>query len=201
MKIVILVEGETEQVFLPIVRDCIQSRLPAGVNRPRLTVNRFDGRIPKGDRLRKIVNHELVAGADAVIALTDVYTGTSDFKSALDAKTQMTAWAQNDRFYPHAALHDFEAWLVPYWNDIKRLSGSSRSAPKTSPEGINHNKPPAHLLSEVFRSGTKRKSYSKIRDAARILEGKDLTISANACPELKGFLNRILGLCGGRLIP
>jgi len=41
----------------------------------------------------------------------------------------------------------------------------------------------------------------KPRDARRILKDKDLLISAIACPELKAFLNRILQLCEGDLIP
>jgi hypothetical protein len=48
----------------------------------------------------------------------------------------------------------------------------------------------------IFRLGTCRDDYSKVRDAARILRGKDLTIAAAKCPELKAFLNTILELCG-----
>ena len=43
-------------------------------------------------------------------------------------------------------------------------------------------------LQEVFRIGSHRK-YVKEREAFAILKGKDLLISANACPELKAFLN------------
>ena len=57
--------------------------------------------------------------------------------------------------------------------------------------------PPAHLLTEVFRAGSKKKAYIKPRDARRILRNKDLTISAQACPELKTFLNIILSVCEG----
>ena len=37
----------------------------------------------------------------------------------------------------------------------------------------------------------------KTSDADRILRGEDLLVAANACPELKAFLNTILKLCGG----
>ena len=202
MKIVLLVEGRTETAFLPILRGYIHARLPLGKDRPRLTVNRYDGRIPKHERLKKVVENEVRSGADAVIALTDVYTGSNDFTDANDAKQKMSDWCNGrPRFYPHAALHDFEAWLLPYWDAIKTLSGSDRAAPAISPEGVNHNKPPARLLAEVFLQGSKGRAYSKPRDAARILDKKDLTIAANACLELKSFLNRILALSGGTLIP
>ena len=73
----------------------------------------------------------------------------------------------DNRFRPHAAQHDFEAWLLPYWSEIRKLAGS------------------------------KKKTYIKPRDAGRILRNKDLTISAQACPELKTFLNTILSVCEG----
>lgn len=202
MKIVILVEGRSEQAFLPFLRAFVDGRLPAGADRPKISINSFDGRIPKEETLRKIVEHEVRSGADAVIGLTDVYTGSNDFQTADDAKNKMALWANHHpKFYPHTALHDFESWLIPFWDDIKRLAGSSRAAPSAAPERINHNKPPASVLSEVFLQGSKGRAYSKPRDAARILQGKDLSIAAHACPELKAFLNRILSLCGGQLIP
>ena len=202
MKIVLLVEGRTEKAFLPILRAYIHGRLPPDKDRPKLSVNRYDGRIPKQERLKKIVENEVRSGADAVIALTDVYTGSTDFKNADDAKKKMADWCnQHPSFYPHAALHDFEAWLLPYWDEIKTLSGSDRAAPAISPESVDHNKPPARLLAEVFLQGSKGRAYSKPRDAARILDKKDLTIAANSCSELKSFLNRILLLCNGTLIP
>jgi hypothetical protein len=39
------------------------------------------------------------------------------------------------------------------------------------------------------------------RDGMRILRNKGLIISANECPELKAFLNTILKLSKGQLIP
>lgn len=57
------------------------------------------------------------------------------------------------------------------------------------------------LLREVFRSGSNGRGYVKARDALRILEGQDLLVSATACDELKRFLNTILRICGGELIP
>jgi hypothetical protein len=78
-----------------------------------------------------------------VIALTDVYTGTRDFVDALDAKSQMRAWVgNNSSFYPHAAQHDFEAWLLPYWSEIQKIAGHNRKAQRGLPETVNHNHPP-----------------------------------------------------------
>jgi hypothetical protein len=201
MKIAILVEGATEVAFLPFLREFLKPRL---ANRmPRLDLVPYDGRIPMGDKLRSQVTILLTGqrAADAVIALTDVYTGSRDFTDANDAKTKMRRWVGDEpRFYPHVAMHDFEAWLLPFWDRVKELSGSNRNAPGKHPEKVNHQKSPAKWLDEIFRSGTKHKYYVKPIHAARILRGQDLMVSANVCPELKLFLNTILKLSGGKLL-
>ena len=198
VRIAILIEGETERVFIPKVREFLKVRLVQN-RMPKLDPVPFEGRIPTGPKLQRVVE-TLLAGrdrADAVIALTDVYTGTREFADAQDAKTKMRQWVGNEsRFHPHAAQHDFEAWLLPFWRDIQRLAGSNRTAPGVNPENVNHNNPPAHRLREVFRTGSKGKAYVKPRDAGRILRDNDLLLSATACSELKAFLNTILISCG-----
>jgi hypothetical protein len=101
-------------------------------------------------------------------------------------------WRGNPNFYPHVALYDFEAWLLPYWSKIQRLAITKRTPPTTNPEPVNYGNPPAYRLQEVFRTGGHKKSYSKTIDAPRILNGEDLLVSINACTELKSFGNRII---------
>lgn len=200
MKITILVEGETERAFLPHLRVFLGSRLQGRM--PRLDPFIYHGRIPKEQKLKRVVENALGSGhppADAVIALTDVYTGTNDFADAADAKRKMKSWvgAQN-RFFPHAAQHDFEAWLLPFWDAIQRLAGHNKIAPAGAPESVDHLRPPSVCIREVFRTGSRGRDYVKPRDAAKILQGRDLAIAAAVCPELKAFLNTILELCSGQ---
>jgi hypothetical protein len=194
IRITLLVEGATEVAFKPILRKFLDAHLSGRM--PRLDFFPYDGRIPKEDRLRGKVKRLLQSGkADAVIALTDVYTGTQEFRDAKDAREKMRAWVGDEpRFYPHAAQHDFEAWLLPFWKTIQRLAGSHRSAPGVNPEQVNHGKPPAYHLKEIFRNGDKAKAYAKPVDAPRILKDADLLVAARACPELQDFLNTILNL-------
>lgn len=170
---------------------------------PRLDFFPYHGRIPTGDALRRRVENLLI-GRDpsaAVIALTDVYTGTGDFSDAADAKAKMRQWVGgNSSFYPHVAQHDFEAWLLPYWTDIQRIAGHNRKAPSGAPENVNHNRPPSSHLKEIFEVGTCRDSYSKPRDANRILRDNDLAVAARACPELRAFINTVLILSGGQSV-
>ncbi|MDZ8029008.1 MAG: DUF4276 family protein [Nostoc sp. DedQUE11] len=201
MKIAILVEGATEQAFKQILLDFLKLRLQQQM--PRLKFIPDHGRIPKEGKLRRKVEN-LLSGTDAfnaVIALTDVYTGTNDFLDAADAKAKMTAWVGNNpNFYPHAAQYDFEAWLLPYWSTIQTLAGHNRSVPGGLPEQVNHNRPPSYHIKEIFELG-RRRSYSKTRDAAKILKNNNLMDAVNQCPELKEFLNTILSLCEVNLIP
>jgi hypothetical protein len=202
MKIAILIEGETEKVFLPILREFVSRRLPDSMPRPRLIPNKYDGRIPKQDKLKRVVE-ALLRGAnpdaDHVIALTDIYTGTNDFQDAADAKQKMQSWVgRNQHFHPHVAQHDFEAWLLPYWQDIQHLAKHNKTAPPGAPESVNHNRPPSNRIKEIFRIGQSPRDYVKTRDAKRILEGKDLNTAVQACPELRAFINTILRLSGGQ---
>ncbi|MBI4906360.1 MAG: DUF4276 family protein [Acidobacteria bacterium] len=199
MKIAILIEGETERVFLPHLREFLAPRLPGRM--PRLIPNKYDGRIPKQEKLKRVVEALLrgtAPDADHVIALTDVYTGSNDFLSAEDAKQKMRSWVgSNDRFHAHVAKHDFEAWLLPYWPAIQGLAKHNRTAPAGSPESVNHNHPPSYHIKEIFRTGQGPRHYTKTRDAKRILQGRDLSVAAAVCPELRSFLNTILTLSGG----
>lgn len=203
MRISLLIESRTEIAFLPHLRRFLETRLHGKM--PNIDPLPYNGRIPKGEKLKRVVENLLSNGdraADAVIALTDVYTGTKDFSDAADAKAKMCAWVGLEtRFHPHAAQHDFEAWLLVYWADIVKLAGHDARSPGKNPEDINHDKPPAHRIRELFEVGSCRSSYVKPRDANRILRGKDLLVSANACPELKALLNTILQLCDGDMIP
>ena len=204
MKISIIVEGKTEKAFMPYLRDYLKPSLTG--NMPKLDAFPYDGRIPKGEKLKRVVAN-LLSGpraADHVIALTDVYTGSQppDFQDATDAKNRMTHWVgPEERFHPHASQYDFEAWLLPYWSTIQRLAGHNKAAPSSNAETVNHNNPPSYRIKEIFEIGRCRDSYVKPRDAGRILRENDLAVAINQCTELKAFVNTILSVCGGKVIP
>lgn len=84
MKIVVLVEGATELAFRDALIEFLKSRLLGKM--PRLVFQGQRGRIPTGEKLPRLVTKEFQgkSAADAVIALTDVYTGTDTFKDAAD---------------------------------------------------------------------------------------------------------------------
>jgi hypothetical protein len=202
MRIAILVEGGTERVFIPHLRKFLEAHLSG--NMPKLVTNVFDGRIPTGPKLRLRVEKLLSDGNDAVIALTDVYTGMNPpiFIDAAEAKRKMSEWVgANERFRPHAAQYEFEAWLLPFWPTILKIAKNDKKSPSNNPETVNHGNPPSHRLQEIFRTGSTGAAYSKVRDAGRILRDQDLRVAVNACSELKSFINTIIKLCGGNALP
>ena len=113
MKITIICEGKTEQAFKETLHSFLQPLLPGKM--PSLRFDVHHGSIPTGDTLKRVVENllgETRNPSNAVIGLTDVYPGFTD---AQDAKSKMRLWVgEEPRFYPHVALHDFEAWLLPH---------------------------------------------------------------------------------------
>jgi hypothetical protein len=154
VKITVFVEGKTEQAFKSHLLEFLKNRLAGRM--PNLDFFPCNGRIYKDNKLRRTVEHLLRNGkapSDAVIAPTDVYTGTGDFVDAADAKRKMQAWVGNDdRFHPHAAQHDFEAWLLPFGNDIQELAGHKKSPPPGPPEAVNHSRPPSYHIHENLQN-------------------------------------------------
>ena len=200
MKISLIVEGKTEQIFVPKLRAYLQYLPPE--KRPILHPVPQKGRVPTGYMLDRLVGSLLKNGkspADHVIALTDVYP---DYSDAADAKAKMRQSVTNQsNFHAHAAQYEFEAWLLPYWSRIQALANHNQSSPGINPEVVNRNNPPSNRIKEIFRRGQKRHDYVKARDARRILENSDLNVAINQCSELKLLVNTILSICGGQTIP
>lgn len=201
LKIVLIAEGQTEGVFLPYLKDFVNGKLAAqGLPKPKISSHIYNGRIPTEQKLKRVVYNLLESGNDHVFALTDVYTGTTppDFKNAADAKAKMRGWVgPESRFHPHAAQYDFEAWLLPYWPTIRQLAKADQvNAPWGHPETVNHGKPPARRLRDLFETGKCRDSYVKPRDAKRILQGNDLGVAIQQCAELRELVNTLLSVCG-----
>jgi len=201
MRITILCEGKTEKAFKPCLNRFLRTKLAGKM--PKLVFSVYDGAIPTKEKLQRRVSNLLHSGkkrSDAVIALTDVYLEFSDGNTA---KRKMREWVGKEpTFYPHVALHDFEAWLLPHWDDIQNLAKRQSKPFGVRPEDVNHLNPPAYRLKKLFEAGECRDSYSKPRDAGRLLKDNDLLVSIKTCPELKAFINTIIKLCDkSKMVP
>lgn len=201
-----MVEGATESAFKRTLVTFLAGRLQ-GENLPKLEFRPCDCTLPRGRELKRQVELRLAPPheADHVIAVTDVHTGAQppEFTSAEDAIRKMRDWVgPNPRFHAHAAQHEFEAWLLPYWPTIQQIAGSNRAQPSGQPENVNHTSPPSARIKEAFRTGAKRIDYKKRIHGPKILENQDLLVAAAACPQLKALLNTIIHtICGQPPIP
>jgi hypothetical protein len=95
---------------------------------------------------------------------------------------------------------DTERVFLPPLRDFlsRHLAGGKMPS---LPEQVNHSRPPAARIKEIFERGKCRDSYVKPRDALRILKDNDLSVSIEACAELKAFVNTIIRLSGGQILP
>ena len=200
-EIVVLCEGATEKGLKDALKvfldgECVR----ANQDRIRLTLVSANGgsELLKADRLSALVNRHLGRpGVVGVIGLVDVVAPgvRTRFENAADAiNTLKNLMFGEPRFHAHAAQHDLEAWLLPYWDTACRKVNRRQQPPGARPEAVNHGHPPSYHLNELYRLAGKR--YDKPRDAAAILRGQDLRVSAEACPQFKAFLNTLLGLSG-----
>ncbi len=204
VNIVILIEGQTEVQFIEQhVKHFLENRIRGHM--PRIRTVKCGGPLPKQYELKKAVERLLSnqkKPVDAVVALTDVYTGITPhpFQDGEDARRKMNEWTGNNpNFHPHAAQYEIEAWLIPYRDRIQKISGCQDPPPGRSPEEIDHDNPPSHLLERVFKKGGSQ--YKKTLHPVRILDNQDLMKSVKECPHLKNFLNTLLTLSSADPIP
>ena len=191
MRIVLYVEGETERAFRNPLKAFLDGE--AG-ERPRVRLDVRKGvPVTKLAPLVRDMERDLARpDCRGVVVLVDVYP---HFASADEARAHYATCGPKARFRAHCALHDFEAWLLPYWERIHRLAGKvpPKGCPWGVPESVNRVRPPSKVLADLFPAGN---AYRKTLHAPRILEGQDLRVAAEACPQLKAFLSTLLEFAG-----
>ena len=193
MTIVLLAEGRTETALKGHLKLFLDAQA-AAAGQPKVALRTKDIMTLNAGKLRGRIRLELAQpGVTAVVGLVDVYP---KFLSAAEAKEFLRDAAQNDpRFFAHAAQYEVEAWLLPYWNDIRRRLGGNirQQAPGSHPEEVDHDHPPSHHLLELYRLVRNPcRKYGKVTEMTAILRDKDLTIAARACPEFRSLLNTLL---------
>jgi hypothetical protein len=200
LRIVLLVEGLTETAIVPVLREFLDAQCEAS-NKPRvgLDAKPLNSQLLRADVLRDHVTRALQAkDILGVVALIDVVVSgrPQHFKTAAEAIAFLKAnGAPSDpRYRAHAAQHDFEAWLLPYWDSICTRLKVRKKLPGANPEAVNHHHPPSTHLADLYKLA--KRTYDKPRDGLAILRSKDLTVAAAQCPQFRLFLNSLLELAG-----
>lgn len=204
MKFILLVEGETERVALPmfIERWFDPRQKPrAGVRPVKL---QGSGKYLK--EIAKMVKDQFNAPDHkeiiAVIGLLDLYglpndffpSGLSDAKARYDwAKQKVEGEVGETRFRQFFAVHELEAWLLSDPGIFHRDVRKEFPASVKNPESVNFNQPPAQLLERLYQKKLGR-PYRKIVDGRNLFSRLNPEIAYKKCPRLKEMLDEMLRL-------
>jgi hypothetical protein len=116
VRIVLYVEGDTEKAIRPALKVFLDG-IADEEGRPKVRlIPRREAQVLK----TKVIARDVARDLDdpetlGVVLLVDV---NPTFRSAAEAKAHYSGCGEPARFKPHCALHDFEAWLLPYWERV-----------------------------------------------------------------------------------
>jgi hypothetical protein len=204
LKIILVVEGETERAALPgFIKRWLDPRLNKSV---KVKAVKFSGSGGYLKEIRKVVK-ELFNAPDhediiAVIGLLDLYglpnnffpSRLSDAQARYDwAKQKLEGEVGESRFRQFFAVHELEAWLLSDPSIFPRGIREVFPASVRSPESVNFNEPPAQLLERLYQKKLGR-PYRKIVDGSNLFSRLDPEIAYRKCPRLKEMLDEILRL-------
>lgn len=202
MKIVLLVEGQTE---------C--AALPAFLKRwldPQLTQPIAIKPVQRPGSARLIKEAEASAKrflkqADviAVFGLVDLY-GSGDFPADRTTVEDRVAWliacverpfrrkkSPEPRFRQFVAVHELEAWLLSDPDIFPATVSAALKKIDRSPEDIDFDEPPKKLLQRLYRRWLK-KEYKEVTDGAVNFQKLDPDRARQRCPRLGALLDSML---------
>ena len=195
MIVLLYVEGDTEQAALP---DFFRRWLLGKGSDLQIKAVNFNGvgsyLREFSKRARRDLSGTYILG---IIGLIDLYgsqlsypTGSTHEKYSW-AKSELEQRVGDQRFRQHFAVHETEAWLLsgeklfPPAIDIR--------LPKTPPEGVNFQNPPATLLQQMCSTHLDR-NYGKRVDGTELFGKLDPDSTYDRCPHLKLLLDDLLAL-------
>lgn len=196
MRVVLLVEGDTEKRSVPhLLRRALEGR---GV--PNIGVDAVScvgsANVIAGlpDQVRRIFNGPRRGDVAAIVCLLDVKglpealrRGSVD-ESCEAVRRHVVASVSDRRVRAHFAVHEVEAWIL---GDEEVLPAPVRDAlPNRArhPERVNDQEPPSKLLGRLYRRHVLR-DYKKIVDGTHLLSKADPARIENTCPHFKALID------------
>jgi len=202
MRFVLFVEGHTEQKAVPsFLKRWLDPRLgqPVGIKSVR-----FDGwpeLIEEVDRkahlhLEGSTRNDVIA----VISLLDLY-GPTIYPAQLQSAADRDQWGKehiekkvnHKKFRHFFAVHETEAWLLSqpeiFPGDVRKVFPKKVE----TPEQVNFDEPPAHLLNNLYKQVTRR-TYKKVVYGGQLFSKLDPDVAYDKCPKLKVLLDEMLTL-------
>ena len=136
MRIAIIVEGKTEIVFRGIFGLSCKRDWPGGCRSSISSLMTAESRPARNcDASLRISSRQKTAGRCGHRFDRCLHGhAAAGFRGRGGRQGENEEWVgENKKFHPHASQHDFEAWLLAYWEKIKRLAESNRP-PGPKPE-------------------------------------------------------------------
>ncbi len=199
MKLVLLVEGETEKYLPPFLKRWLDTKTaqPAAIR----VVNLHGAANYMKDFARRARTEFAEAEAGGVLGLVDFYGSGLDYPEGnlgekyAWARTKLESMVGDRRFRQHFAVHETEAWLLSQPEVFPREV--ARELLTKPPETINLQNPPSKILKEVYQRKLKTK-YAKPTEGAKLFRKIDPELAASRCPHLKLLLDDLLDLATAR---
>ena len=196
MKIVLLVEGDTEKSVLPgFFKRWLKGKaepLPAIV---AVNTKGCDNHVK--ECAKKASMHLTAPDVLAVIGLLDLHGPTypghcaTPEQKCAHLRERLQAEVGSPNFRQHFAIHELEAWLLSD-PDIFPTEVKKALAKKSArPEAFCDNDLPSKLLGRLYREKTKRE-YKKRSHGAELFSRLDPDRAAAKCPALKALLDDLL---------
>ena len=203
MKLVVLVEGETEKGLktLLLKRDLRRAGKKVGIE-----IKNLRGGPELISKLPYLVEeYRAEKNVLAVFALLDLQGLPIEFPKSCSGVKQKTAYARKEILADvatkhraavsiHFAVREIEAWIFADDEVLKNHIGKKAKAPGTEPEQINDTTKPSEHMRRLFKRH-KGKQYIKVRDGVRMLGMVDPETVAAKCPHFKAMIKDMDATC------
>ncbi len=191
MKIILLVEGETE-IYLPrVIKRWLDKRISPSIG---VKARNFKGASKYLKDLAQQVTMQLEdKKVVAVIGILDFYGLPEEYKKGETVKEKISFAKKRilelvpsdyrDRFFQGFAVFETEAWLFSDPKIFGKMSNKISKYKSKNPENINFDTPPAKILMDLV-------NYKKGYQSKKYFDDLDVEKAYEKCPHLAEILNK-----------
>lgn len=197
-KIVILCEGETEEIA---VRHFIGRQWETdGLRSIGLRPINLRGKLE--DVFDYVPRYKHESEVVAVFTLIDLYE-MRRVKANLQAElpervAQAKQWLRdnfggvyNDFFYPHLSIHEVEAWLLAEGECLARRLKDATIKPDRNAELKNLDNPPSKRIASLFKTHRRNDEYHKINDGTPLFKCLQFQPVYDTCTYFRAFYDEL----------
>lgn len=195
--IYLLVEGRTELALKQLLADDIKALGVQGVGLKVITLKGKERLLKEA----RVLVRNCLTKADWVFALVDLHPGDATPGGARKRLVEAVAHEHRERFRPHVAVHDIEAWMLASWDALCQVAGCRDLKCKyPNPETVDDVNHPKTVVQDLFRRHSKRGGYRETVDGPSVFRLASPDEIAAKCPHFKALREDLLQ-CAGLAAP